>query len=185
VPDPDARFTTTCAGLREIVDLIAPESVLELRSDEEPAYARAVQEVASAVTVRHVTVSSRARRDEHNPLWRINHLHRLLRHSQANLKRETIAGNKHSGGLSDRTLLGLAWLNVTKGISERRADRARTTPAMVLGLTDRQLHAEDLFYWRRFPAREDLEPCWIDSYEGRLRTRPNEPVRPYVHKYAY
>jgi hypothetical protein len=185
IPDPDARFKTTLDDLRQIVRLAQAGRPLELRSDEEPAYARAVRHITGGPPIVHRTVSSTLRRDGSNPLWRINHLHRLLRHSQGNLKRETIAGNKHSGGLCDRTLIGLVWLNNTKGISERRASRSRTTPAMRLALTDRPLFAEDLFSWRRFPAREGLEPCWRELYEGRVRTRPNEPVKPYVHRCAY
>ena len=185
VPDPDARFKTTLQDLRQIVPLARADRPLELRSDEEPAYARAVRRSADGPPIAHRTVSSRLRRDGKNPLWRINHLHRLMRHSQGNLKRETIAGNKHSGGLCDRALIGLVWLNNTKGISERRAARSRTTPAMLLGLTDRPLFAEDLFLWRRFPAREGLEPCGRELYEGRVRTRPHEPVKPYVHRCAY
>lgn len=100
------------------------------------------------------------------------------------LKRETIAQCKTLAGLSDRLLVAQLWLNATKGVSERSAPRSRLTPLMTLGLADRPLTGRDLLAGRLFPRRERLPAEWRAAYEGRVKGRPHERVRPYVHKIA-
>ena len=55
---------------------------------------------------------------------------------------------------------------------------------MKLGLADRPLTGRDLLAVRRFPRREQLPEEWNVVYEGRVKGRPHELVRPYVHKIA-
>jgi len=184
-PDPRARERITLAGLSRLRPLLAPDRTLVLLTDEEPAYGRAVARARHTMTIDHETVSSRRRRDSSNPLWRVNHLHRFQRHSLANLKRETIAHSKVLAGLLDRALIHRCFANFTKGVSERRAEASRTTPAMQLGLARRPLRGEELFRLRRFPRRAGLTEELRVVYEGRLRARPREHVRPYVPKVAY
>ena len=72
------------------------------------------------------------------------------------------------------------WRNFIKGLSERKPDP--TTPAMLLGLTDRpwdwpRLLAQRLFLWQH-----DLPPAWTTIYRRRLitpevgRNLTHEPV---------
>ena len=184
-PDPRARERITARGLRRILGLLPREETLELISDDEPAYARATRSVCIATgrSVAHLTVSARRRRDASNPLWRINHLHRFQRHSLANLKRETIAHSKDLAGLLDRALIHRTFANVTKGVSERTAERSRITPAMRAGLEARPQHGQRLFRWRRFPAHVELGRALRAVYERRVRSRPREDTRPDLPKF--
>ena len=184
-PDPRARVRITLSGLRRLQPLLPPSHTLLLRTDEEPAYGRAVAQARRTMSIRHEMVSSRRRRDASNPLWRVNHLHRFQRHSLANLKRETIAHSKRLAGLLDRALIHRCFANLTKGVSERRAEASRTTPAMRLGLAVRPLRGEELFRWRRFPRRAGLTDELREVYEGRLRARPREVVSSNVPKLTY
>ena len=181
-PHPRARSRAAHRSLEQLAALVPPNQVLEIRTDEDPAYRPALRAVRRRV--HHVTVSSRARRDESNPLWQLNHKHRLLRHMLACLKRQTIAQCKTLAGLSDRLLVARLWLNATKGVSERSAPRSRLTPLMKLGLAERPLTGRDLLAVRRFPRRERLPEEWRVVYEGRVTGRPHELVRPYVHNAA-
>jgi hypothetical protein len=181
-PQPRARATAARQALQRLAALIPPDHVLEIRTDEDPAYRPALR--ALHRPTRHVTVSSRARRDEANPLWQLNHKHRLLRHMLACLKRETIAQCQTLAGLADRLLVAQLWLNATKGVSKRSAPRSRLTPLMHLGLAERPLTGRDLLAVRRFPRREQLPAEWRIVYEARVTGRPRELVRPYVHKIA-
>jgi len=184
-PDPAARRRTNTAVLRRLEALYPETHCVEVRTDEEPDYLPGIRALAAAHPVRHLTVSSRARRDSRNPLWMANHRHRLIRHCLASHRRETIAGHKTLAGLQDRQLLHRCWVNNTKGISERTAVGRRTTPAMKLGLTRRPLTGRCLFRQRRFPGRVGLPESLRAIYEGRVKARPNERVRPALHKVAY
>lgn len=184
-PDPRARRRIHAATLRRLAALVPAEHPLELRSDEETDFLPAIRALAATRPVRHVTVSSTARRDTRNPLWMINHKHRLQRHCLASHRRQTIAAHKTLAGLQDRQFLHRCWLNHTKGVSERTAGGRRTTPAMRLGIDDRPRSGGSLFRRRRFPRREGLPGKLRALYEGRVRGRPRERVRPTLHRIAY
>src|SRR5215470_15706421 len=66
---------------------------LALHTDQHQAYPRAVAR-QSHLAVEHHTVSSRAARTVRNPLFALNLIDLLIRHSCANHKRETIAFSK-------------------------------------------------------------------------------------------
>jgi hypothetical protein len=173
-PPRGIRRAVTRRAFRLIEWLRDPKREIEVRSDEEPDYARALKDLAGEVHVRHVTVSSRARRDESNPLWRINLIHLLMRHSLKSHTRETIAHHKCLRALMDRALILITWLNNVKGISERSVKKSRTTPAMLLGLAGAPLDLEAFFTARLFPRRERMPSSVAHLYEGRLKARPNE-----------
>ena len=168
------RRAVTRRALRLIEWLRDPSKEIEVRSDEEPDYARALGDLSGEVSLRHVTVSSRARRDERNPLWRINLVHLLMRHSLKSHTRETIAHHKCLRALIDRALILTTWLNNVKGISERSTRKSRTTPAMLLQLAEAPLDLEAFFARRLFPLRERMPSSVAHVYEGRLKARPNE-----------
>jgi hypothetical protein len=181
-PDPRARRRSVAQLLQLALDLTPPQLPLHLRTDEEPDYVRVRRTLRRPVL--HLRVSARRRRQSpRHPLWLTNHKHRLLRHLLASLRRETIAHHKTLQGLAERLALVQLWLNHTKGVSERRADRARTTPAMLLGLADRPLSAAALFAERLFPERERLAAWLRLRYEGRL-VRPGERPGPAVPRFA-
>jgi transposase-like protein len=72
-------------------------------------------------------------------------LHKILRHSQAHHRRETIAFARRLNALMERLYVFIAWRNFIKKLSERKPDPA--TPAMRVGLTDRR------WSWKRLLSR--------------------------------
>jgi hypothetical protein len=184
-PDPRARRRIHAAALKRLAALVPEGHPLELRSDEETDFAPAIRALAATRPVRHVTVSSRARRDSRNPLWMVNHKHKLQRHCLASHRRQTIAAHKTLAGLQDRQLVSRCWLNHTKGVSERTAAGRRTTPAMKLSLSARPRSGRSLFSRRRFPQRDGLPEAWRALYEGRVKARPRERVSLTRHRFAY
>lgn len=181
-PDPAARRQSVARLLHLALDLTPPDQPLRLRSDDEPDYVLVRRTLLHPIL--HVRVSSRRRRqDPRHPLWLTNHKHRLLRHLLASLRRETIAHHKTLQGLSERLALVQLWLNYTKGVSERRISRARTTPAMLAGLAAAPLGGANLFAARLFPQREGLGHDLQLRYEGRL-VRPGEAPAPANPRFA-
>ena len=173
-PEPRARERRTRQILARLVDLVPPGRSLKLRSDEEPDYARAVASLEPG-RIEHTTVSSRARRDAGNPLWKVNTLHGYGRHAIRGLVRETIAFPKTAAGLWDRCWVFLLGQNNTKGVAERTVALARTTPAMRLGLARRPRGWTGLCQRRRFPRRTGLPQGIPRSVRGPLpRPAPRE-----------
>ncbi len=182
-PDPRARLHATLAALARLEPLMRRGRPLVLRTDEEQDYGRAVRCI-TGITIDHSTTSSRRRRDYRNPLWRVNHLHRLMRHSLANQKRETLSFSKQLRGLIDRALTYLVWHNCAKGLSERTTQSAAVTPAMRLGLESRRLRGAELFRRRRFPGRIGLLDSLRAMLDGTLRARRGESLAVPELKFA-
>ena len=163
-PDPRGieRDTT------ELLRIAAPApQVLELHTDEHSDYPRAVRSLPH-LQVKHHTISSRAARTPRNPLFPINLLDLLIRHSSANHKRETIAFSKRRQSAAERLWVLLVWRNYMKSFSERKRD---ATPAMRLGVTDQKLQARDVLAERMFPSRLPLPERWARYYWREVNTR--------------
>jgi transposase-like protein len=151
-----------------------------VRSDEHRAYRWALQTVACQVE--HRQTSSRRKRDRHNELFEVNALDMFLRHSSANHRRETIAFAKRRQESAYRLAIFVCWKNVGK---RRWEKRCRSTPAMLLGLTDRVLEVEDVLARRLFRDHVVLPPSW-DAYYRRAVITPvlGRNLR-HKAKYAY
>jgi transposase-like protein len=163
-PDPKAIEH----GMAVAVALAVPEpQVLCLRSDEHEAYPRALRQLP-AHTIRHERTSSLEARTAHNPLFAVNRLDLLLRHSSANHKRETIAFAKRHQAVLERGAWLILWQNFAKQFSERRG---LGTPAMRLGLRDRPIPIAELLVRRLFPERVQLPGAWARYYRGEIPTR--------------
>ena len=125
-PDPRAVEEGVVALLRGLLASgEAPDPPLSrflLRSDDHPAYRRARRRVEGSLGVRieHQITSSRARRTRGNPLFPVNLADLLLRHGQANHRRETIAFSKRRQGAISRAALFLFWRNYVKRRRENR-----------------------------------------------------------------
>lgn len=162
---------------REMAALIAvvvPEhGAAEVRSDEHPAYPRALRRLADR-RIRHRVTSSRRPRTPQNPLFPVNLLDLLIRHSSANHKRETIAFSKRRQCAAYRLAILLVWRNYLKSVSERRQDE---TPAQRLGILPHKLRVDDLLAERLFPTRIRLPDRIHPYYWRRVPTRriPNAP----------
>jgi transposase-like protein len=155
--------------MAELIRLVARESErLQLRSDEHPAYPRALRRVAG-VAIEHAVTSSRRRRTPQNPLFAVNLLELLIRHGGANHKRETIAFSKRRQSAAERLAILQVWRNYLKSRSERAQNE---TPAQWLGLVDRKLTPEDVLARRLFPSRIQLPARLARYYWRETVTRP-------------
>jgi transposase-like protein len=176
-PDPKAQER----DVAELLALIAPTpQPLTLHTDEHLAYPRALARLPH-LTIDHHTVSSRAVRVPKNPLFEVNLLDLLIRHSGANHKRETIAFSKRRQSAVDRLAVFLVWRNYVKCFSERKRD---ATPAMRLGLLERPLTIRELLMARRFPSRERLPRRWAEYYWRTVTTRQIPKNRTHRLTYA-
>jgi len=131
-----------------------------VRSDDHRAYPRAFRGLT--FRIRHRITPSTDRRDADNPLFEINLLDLLIRHSQANHKRETIAASKRRQASSERLAILLVWRNYIK---HRWEKRCRQTPAMLKGMLERPLRVEDVLRGRLFRSRIALPERWARYYE--------------------
>lgn len=160
---------------------LAPTAgAIELWSDEHRDYPRAIARVEH-LAVTHRTVSSRAARTPRNPLFAINLLDLLIRHSGANHKRETIAFSKRRAAAALRLFVLLVWRNYMKSFSERARDGS---PAMRLGLLTRRWTVAQVLARRLFPGRIALPACWQKYYWGTVRTRAIPNGRAHTLRYA-
>jgi len=169
---------------REVAALLgivtAGASALELHTDEHQDYPRALARLAP-LPVRHHTVSSRAARTSKNPLYFLNLLDLLLRHSSANHKRETIAFSKRRQSAAERLCVFLVWRNYVKSFSERKRD---ATPAMRLGVCAHRWTVGRILATRRFPGRVPLPERWARYYWRRTPTRGLPRARTHTLTYA-
>ena len=176
---PDPRSTEK--EVAEVLRIVASHpQALELHTDEHTDYPRALKHLPH-LEVTHRTISSRASRTPANPLWPINLLDLLIRHSGANHKRETVAQSKRRQSAADRLFVFKVWRNYHKWFSERRRDE---TPAMRLGLATRRASIGEILRERLFPTRIHLPERWQDYYWRRVRTRMYPRIRRHEPKYA-
>ena len=176
-PDPRSSEKEVAA----VLGLLCPEpQEFTLHTDEHTDYPLAIRRLRH-LHVTHRTISSRAARTPHNPLFSINLLDLLIRHSGANHKRETIAFAKRRQMAIGRLWLMLVWRNYMKWVSERRR---KTTPAMRLGLFPRRLRASDVLRRRLFVSRVGLPQRWQSYYWGKTPTRARPNGRDHRLRYA-
>jgi len=165
---PDSRGIER--GMAMALKLAAPEpQELVLRTDEHPAYLRSLLHLRrQGYSIRHERTSSREARTAGNALFPVNRLDLLLRHNNANHKRETIAFSKLNQGVIERAAWLLVWQNFTKPFSERHGGG---TPAMRLKLTERPIPIREILSQRLFPSRVELPAEWARYYRGEVATR--------------
>ena len=176
-PDPRSVEREVAA----LLGLLAPgPQALVLHSDEHRAYPRALRALAH-LAVEHRTISSRVPRTAVNPLFPVNLLDLLLRHSGANHKRETIAFSKRRQGAAERLAVTMVWRNYLKSFSERKRD---ASPAMRAGVTDRRWSVDELLAERLFPGRIQLPERWAKYYWREVATRMLPNGRTHRLKYA-
>ncbi len=176
-PDPQA----TRRRVQELLGRVVPAGAAALlRTDEHPAYPKAIRRLRDR-SFWHDATSSQAARTPHNPLFPANLADLLLRHSSANHKRETIAFSKRRQGALYRAAIWVAWRNYIKSASENRRD---PPPAQALGLIPRALSVRQLLQARLFPDREKLSG-WLEAcYFARIPTRAIAACRVHRAKYA-
>lgn len=177
-PDPGAIGEQMRSLLEEAV---GTSPSVTIHSDDHPAYPAAMRRLGGRVDHR-VTPGSR-RRDTVNPLFAVNLLDLLIRHSQAGHKRETIAFAKQRVSSALRLAVLLVWRNYIKRRSEKH--RSSPTPAMVRGLADRPLRVDDILSRRLFYDHIRLPARWVQYYRRLVRTRALPHHRYHRLRYAF
>lgn len=162
------------------VTLGRAEGRVSLYSDDHRSYPPAIRDIE--MDIRHRVTSSKEPRTPRNPLFPVNELDLLIRHSQANHKRETIAFSKRRQGSAERLVILLVWRNYVKWHRERQPG---LTPAMKKGLLDRRLTVDEILGQRLFPDRIGLPPRWWEYYERTIETRALPVNRRHELKYAF
>jgi transposase-like protein len=151
-----------------LLAIVAPEpQALEIHTDEHTDYPRAFRRLPH-LTITHHTISSRAARTTKNPLFSINLLDNLIRHSSANHKRETIAFSKRRQSAAERLWIFLVERNYLRWFSVRKHV---ATPAMRAGVCEKRLSLRRVLWRRLFPSRIQLPDRWQDYYWRRTPTR--------------
>ena len=176
-PDPKAIEH----GVADLLRLAAPEpTTLVVRSDEHPAYPRALHRL-KGWTIRHERTPSVQARTPGNPLFPVNLMDLLLRHNSANHKRETIAFSKRRQSAAERLWLTLVWRNYVKSFSERKRD---ATPAMRAAVCGTRWSLQAILAERRFISQVQLPERWERYYWGRTPTRGLPRARAHTLRYA-
>ena len=152
-----------------------------VHSDDHPAYRRSLRGVFTRVD--HRITPGKEHRDRHNALWEVNLLDLLIRHSNANHKRETIAWSKRRQASAERLALLLVWRNYMKG--RREKVRGSPTPAMVKGLLSKPLAIGELLKERIFRTRTALPRRWSQYYDRAVVTRALGRQRQHELSFAY
>jgi transposase-like protein len=170
---------------REVTALLAllfpRPTTLTLHTDEHADYPRALARLAH-LAVTHLTISSRAARTSRNPLFAVNLMDLLIRHSSANHRRETIAFSKRRQSAAERLWLLIVWRNFVKWFSERQHD---DTPAMRVGVATRRLRWKDILARRLFVTHIPLPGRWERYYWRQVTTRRIAHCREHRARYAF
>ncbi len=175
-PDPKAVER----GVGELLRELPIRRGAVVRSDDHRAYPRAV--AALGLKVEHQITSSKARRDARNPLWEVNRLDLMIRHSTAAHKRETIAFAKRRQSSCEKIAIFQVWYNYIK----RRWIKGRgESAAMVSGLRTRMETTRGLLQRRRFRSHETLPERWARYYDRRVDTVALARNRRHTLTYAY
>ena len=177
-PDPRAIELDMAAAIRLAVP--GPQA-LTIRSDEHPAYVRALRRLVG-YTIHHECTSSRAARTPRNPLFPVNLADTQFRHNCSHHKRETIAFSKRDQAVVERAALLALWRNLVKLFSENHGGG---TPAMRLGLATTPKSFEQLLDHRRFATRIALPDPWKDYYRRAIDTPGIDNPRRHALKLAF
>jgi hypothetical protein len=162
-----------------LIDLLPGDHPSQILSDEHRAYARAIRKMRRRID--HRVTSSKEARTKDNPLFPVNLLDLLIRHSGSNHKRETIAFSKRRQNAAERLAIFQVWRNFMKVFSENRGGG---TPAQRLGLVDRVLSVKDVLRRRLFPSRIRLPERLKTYYRRATVTRMIPNGRSHRLRYA-
>ena len=177
-PDPKAIEK----DMGELLDIsLEGSSKAVVYSDDHPAYRRPIKGLQKQVD--HRVTGGKEHRDMNNSLWEVNLLDLLIRHCNANHRRETIAWSKRRQASAERLLILLIWRNYMKGRREKK--RFSPTPAMERGMMGSRLRIRDFLSERLFRTRVELPERWAAYYERSVETRGLENQRRHELKFGF
>ena len=164
---------STRRTMNALLALTRPNQVLSLVGDAHPAYARTA---ASHARRKHIhlrsyanpargpkgTTRSREAIERDREMFAADLFHKLVRHSMAHNRRETIAFPRRKNAELERLFVMVVWRNLVKGKSERRS--RSPTPAMHLGLTAERWNWARVLSRRLFFHRQPMPEPWPRLY---------------------
>jgi transposase-like protein len=164
-------------------DLTLPGTTVTVMGDGHDAYDRAARDPSvkgRLVLERYPnpprgpkgSPRSEAARLRDERLFPVDLLHKILRHSLAHQRRETIAFGRRLNAVMEQMFLTAVWRNFVKKRSERVSRSG--TPAMRLSLTHERWTWLRVFSRRLFPARIPTPATWAQLYR-RLWASPLYP----------
>ncbi len=173
-------------SLRFLAAAVRPQ--VELWTDKHSAYPRAIASSPCARglleqgRLRHYTVSSRAARTIHNPLFSVNYLDREIRKDLHEHVRESVCFGRNVNRQMERLSLYRYYHNIEK---VHRAAWGCFSHAVVAGINAAEIERAKKLLWKRraFLSLIELDPSAEDTWLRRWQT----PVRQgpdYLPAYA-
>jgi transposase-like protein len=165
--------------VKRLLEIVPLDTGLVLVSDDHPTYRPAVLDACRGRRFTHRIHPNPIRGEKHGrrsreaiarnaAMFPVDQLHRLLRHSDANHKRETIAFGRRANAILLRCFLFIVWRNFVKDRSERKP--TGTTPAMKLGLARQRWNWATVLSRRLFPGRLAVPHRWMKLYRQLMQT---------------
>jgi len=179
----------------DLLELVmAPDEHLTLYSDKHPACPAALAAHALASRTTLLVFPNPQRGPKGSPrslearlrdaaMFPVDLLHRLLRHTGAHHRRETIAFGRRINAVVEGVWVVVVWRNFVKGRSERKPDRR--TPAMLKGLADAPWSWERVLAQRLFPDRIRVPKAWMKVYRRDWDTEEAGPMTRHRRVNAY
>ena len=175
-PDPQA----VRKDMQELLQYLTDQtSEMTIHSDDHKAYPKAIENLQCQVI--HVVTSSKEIRSRFNKLFEINLLDLLIRHCEAEHKRETISYSKRRNCAAYKLAIFLVQRNYIK---TKRVRHSRQTPAQLLGVCPQRLTVPELIARRLFIAQIGLKGRWRQYYWMEVDTRALKINRRHQLKYA-
>lgn len=170
---------STFSMVKRLLRKVPSDAEFDLISDDQPTYRPAVREACRGRDYTHRVypnpvrgnkdgVRRREAKARNAAMFPVDQLHRLLRHSDANHKRETIAFGRRANAILLRCFLFIVWRNFVKDRSERKP--TGTTPAMKLGLARERWNWSTVLSRRLFPGRLAVPQRWMKLYRQLMET---------------
>ena len=168
---------------RRILDLLLKltrfDERLSIRADAHPDYARTIKRHPKRLRVLLRSFPNPPRGPKGTPrspdvlerdraMFPVDLLHKILRHSLAHHRRETIAFPRRLNAAMERLCLTAIWRNFVKARSERRP--RSPTPASLLELTDSAWSWTRVLSRRLFFDRTELPDPWPLLYRRGWKT---------------
>ena len=135
-------------SFQRLNNYLAERTMVFLQSDRKNTYRTELRRATGNRIRSHERISSKDRRDYHNPLFPINHTLAMMRDGLSCLVRRSWGASKKRSGLSRHCWIWIAWRNYVRGIT----NKTKTTPAQALGVCARAVEIKDIYFWR-WPKR--------------------------------
>ena len=116
-------------------------------------------------------------------MFPVDLLHKIVRHTMAHHRRETIAFGRRLNAVMERLALAAVWRNFVKRRSERRS--TARTPAMVVGLAGEPWSWKQVFSRRLFFDRDTPREPWPMLYRREWTTPLLVSNTRHVRKLAF